>query len=56
VVSESGHGDLVECLVELPVAAPVESVALLGLARGGRDWGDTSEPGVGGFVTAAARV
>lgn len=56
MASESGHGDLVECFVELMVSVSVESVTVLGLARGGWDWGDTSEPGVGGLVAAASWV
>jgi hypothetical protein len=56
VASESGDRDLVQCSVELPVSAPVESVMLLGLAGGDWDGGTSGEPCVGGFVAAPARV
>ena len=56
MASESGDGDLVQRLVELAVAAPVEAVTVLGLAGGDRDGGGTGEAGVGGFVAAAPRV
>ena len=56
MASEPGDSDVVERSVELTVSAPVEAVTVLGLAGGDLDGGDTTEPGVGGFVAAPSRV
>src|SRR6478735_7341936 len=55
VCSASGDDDLVECAVELPVAAAVEPVADR-LPGRGRDWGGAGEPGECGLVGQAAAV
>jgi hypothetical protein len=55
VHSASGEDDLVECAVELSVAAAVESVADR-LARRGWDRGGAGEPGEGGLAVEAASV
>ena len=55
VCSASGDDDLVECAVELSVAATVEPVADR-LPGRGRDWGDTGEPGECGLAGQAAAV
>src|SRR6266568_3178233 len=55
VCSASGNDDLVECSVELSVAAAVEAVADR-LAGGCRDRGDAGEPGECGLADHAAAV
>jgi hypothetical protein len=55
VCSASGEDDLVECAVELSVAAAVESVADR-LARRGGDWRGAGEPGESGLADEAAAV
>src|SRR6266496_4298117 len=54
VCSASGNDDLVECSVELSVAAAVEAVDRL--AGGCRDRGDAGEPGECGLAHHAVAV
>src|SRR4051794_7454062 len=55
VDSAAGDEDLVECSVELAVAAAVEAVADR-LSGGGGDWGDAGEPGERGLAADPAFV
>jgi len=56
VVAASGESDDVESVVELPVAAAVEAVTVLALARCRWQWRNACKPGEGSFVATASGV
>ena len=55
VCAGSGEGDAVDGVVECPVAAAVEAVAVGG-AAGCWDWGDAGEAGEARFASEASGV